>query len=111
MKVFAEEHYNYIGKWGKFHAFKCTKTNFDQEIVLVTRAKMVRKNGHSTVFNPITDVEDVDLSCVRKYLDIDEMAYPVVEKVAMTKEPIAGISTPVNIPRLTKVSSNFKEIV
>lgn len=68
MKVLSKEHYKYLGEWGLYHAFQCTKKEFNPEIVLEVCARVVDKEGRSQFFDPIRNGEDFDLSCVRNHL-------------------------------------------
>lgn len=53
MKVINAKDYKYIGTSGIYHMFQSTKTDWDDEIVCVTRARFITKEGKSIFFDPI----------------------------------------------------------
>lgn len=53
MKVLHEDSYEYVGVEGEWHKFKCIKDNFDPEMLLLYRARMILKDGTSRFFDPI----------------------------------------------------------
>lgn len=53
MKVLHEKSYKYLGVVQDFHAFECVKVNFDSEILLLERAKMIKEDGTCVYFDPV----------------------------------------------------------
>lgn len=80
MKVLHEKSYRYIGVVQDFHAFECIKVNFDTEILLLERAKMIKEDGTCIYFDPIhsrsvkEDVK-VNLNDLRKAMLKRDLAY------------------------------------
>lgn len=79
MKVLHEKYYKYLGVIQDFHAFECTKVNFDTEILLLERAKMIKEDGTSIYFDPVhsrsmKENVKVDLNNLRKDRLMRELA-------------------------------------
>lgn len=57
MKTISETKYRYIGTTEvfdvKYHMFQSIFEDFDQEILLVTRARLVKKDGDSLYYDKI----------------------------------------------------------
>lgn len=66
MKVFHEKDYEYIGQKEGWHCFRSIKKDFDPEIVLVYRARFIKKNGTSVYYDPI-NVETAMMLRVQEY--------------------------------------------
>jgi len=54
MKVLYQDSYDYLGATPEgWHVFKCVKENFDEEYVLLERARVIQKDGSSKYYDPI----------------------------------------------------------
>lgn len=70
MKVLPYEHYEYLGVWGLYHAFRSKKPGFDPEIILESRARVVTKQGSSYFYDPVDENHvEFDILRVRKALE------------------------------------------
>lgn len=86
MKVLHEKSYKYLGVVQDFHAFECVKVNFDSEILLLERAKMIKEDGTCVYFDPIHSRSDrrnvrVDLSDCRLEWFVRELTSPESSRV------------------------------
>lgn len=54
MKVLYQDSYSYLGVTPDgWHLFKCSKENFDEEYLLLERARVIQKDGSSKYYDPV----------------------------------------------------------
>jgi len=59
MKVIHESDYKLVGTIGTWYMFESLpKPNFDPEMILVKRVRMIKADGKSVFFDPIKKVTD-----------------------------------------------------
>lgn len=51
MKIVHEKDYNYLGSLGGWHIFSRKVVKFDEELLLLPRAKMINNDGTTTYFD------------------------------------------------------------
>lgn len=73
MKTLYYDAYTYLGRKDGWHVFECSKKDFDKEILLLERARVIQADGSSIYYDPIRpsesltfDVEDDDSRRIRR---------------------------------------------
>lgn len=53
MKTLTAKSYRYVGIKDGWHVFECTKSDFDREMLLLERARMIMEDGTSVFYDPV----------------------------------------------------------
>jgi metallophosphoesterase superfamily enzyme len=66
MKIILKDEYEYLGQWGKFHAFRSLRSDYDPEIILEFQVE-VRDNNNNIVghYHPIKFSQDNETDIFR----------------------------------------------
>lgn len=69
MKIIHEETHTLLGKDGSWYVFELKRTgpDFDPEIILIKRARMITKDGKSRFFDTIKESQDSESVIERKF--------------------------------------------
>lgn len=106
MKVFHEKDYEYIGQREGWHCFRSIKKDFDPEIVLVYRAKMIKNDGSSIYYDPI----NVEIETANRLLEYDwrmsglKSSMCVIDPAKVKRKPKWKVAESNDSVRFVKVS-------